>query len=118
MKSIAIDGTGDIVIENNEIIMATGDDLLRQKVQTVLKTNLREWFFDWDQGINFSNILGKGINSELVRYEIERGLKQVDSTFGITEFAFSVDKIARHAVISFKAKTENGEEVGGEYKWA
>lgn len=117
MKSIAIDAAGDVIIENNEIIMAAGDELLRQKVQTVLRTNLREWFFDWDQGIDFSNILGKGINEELVRYEIDRGLKQVDETFRITEFAFSVDRVTRHAVVTFRAQNESGEEAGGEYRW-
>lgn len=118
MKSIAIDDNGDLIIKNNEIVMATGAELLRQKVQTILKTNLREWFFDWEQGIDFKNILGKGINEELVRYEIDRGLKQVDDTFNITELTFSVDKAARHAIVTFRARTDNGEEVGGEYTWA
>ena len=114
----AVDDHGDVVIENNAISIVTGNELIRQKVWAVLKTNLREWFFDWDQGVDFDNLIGKGINEDLVRYEIEKGLVQVDKTFKITEFVYTVDKAARAATVTFKVQTDNGEEVGGEYTWA
>ena len=114
----AIDENGDVVIENNEISIVTGGELIQQKVWSVLRTNLKEWFFDWDQGIDFDNLLGKDTNEEIVRYEIERGLAQVDETFTITEFAHEVDKAARKATVTFKARTDSGEEAGGEYTWA
>ena len=117
MKGFALNERGDLLIENNEISLVVGDSLIQQKVQTVLKTNLREWFFDWEQGIDFNNLNGKNTNAELVRYEIERGLHQVDKTFAITEFAYEVDKVHRKAMVAFKAHTESGEEVGGEYTW-
>lgn len=50
---------GDVVIKNGEIQMVSGAELLRQTVETVLNTNKGEWFFDIDEGITFSNILGK-----------------------------------------------------------
>ena len=118
MKGFALDSNGDLLIENNEISLVVGDSLLQQKVQTVLRTNLREWFFDWEQGVDFNNLLGKNTNAELVRYEIERGLAQVDETFSITEYSYEVDRASRRATVTFKARTENGEEVGGVYAWA
>lgn len=118
MKGFALDSKGDVVIENNQISIVVGDKLTQQKVTTVLKTNLREWFFDWDEGIDRSNLLGKNKNEELARYEIDRGLKQVDETFVITEFSYEVDMPHRTAKITFKAQNKNGEEVGGEYTWA
>ena len=107
-----------MIIENNEISIVTGASLVQQNVWTVLRTNLKEWFFDWEQGINRGNLLGKGTNEELARYEVERGLLQVDETFTITEFTYEQDTAARTAKITFKAQTESGEEVGGEYTWA
>lgn len=118
MKGFALDASGDVLIENNEISIVTGNELLRQKVWSVLRTNLKEWFFDWEQGIDFNNLLGKNTNAELARYEIERGLAQVDGTFTITDFAYEEDLRNRTAKISFVAQTENGEEVGGDYTWA
>lgn len=117
MKGFALDENGDIVIENNEISIVVGDSLIQQKVWTVLRTNLKEWFFDWEQGIDQANLLGKGTNEELARYEIERGLRQVDDTFSITEFVYEVDMTARSATVHFKAQTEGGEEVGGDITW-
>lgn len=117
MKGFALDENGDVLIENNEISIVVGASLLQQKVWTILHTNLGEWFFDPDEGIDFGNLLGKNISEELVRYEIERGLAQVDSTFVITEFTFDVDKADRKAKVTFRAQTKNGEEVGGEYVW-
>ena len=118
MKGFALDEKGDVLIENNEISIVVGDSLLQQKVWTVLQTNLGEWFFDWEQGVDFDNLLGKGTNEELVRFEIERGLAQVDATFSITEFAYTADQASRKAKVFFMAQNENGEEIGGEYTWA
>lgn len=118
MKGFALDANGDVLIENGAISMAVGDELLRQKVWTVLHTNLKEWFFDWEQGVDFHHLLGKGVGEELARYEIQRGLTQVDSTFTITEFTYTLDKASRKATVTFKARNESGEEVGGDMAWA
>lgn len=117
MIGFALDNTGDVVIENNEISIVAGDSLLQQKVNTVLQTNLREWFFDWDEGVDFDNLIGKSTNAEIVQYEIEKGLVQVDETFAITEFAYEEERATRKAKATFKAQTESGEEVGGEVSW-
>lgn len=55
---------GDVVIENGVIQMTSGGDLLRQTVETVLNTNKGEWWLNPDEGINFSNILGKHTDSQ------------------------------------------------------
>lgn len=117
MTGFELDDKGDVVIENNQINLITGAELIQQKVWTVLQTNLGEWFLDWEQGVDFDNLLGKNTNAELVRYEIERGLAQVDSTFQITDFAYEADRTTRATKVTFKAQNESGEEVGGEYTW-
>lgn len=117
MKGFALDESGDVLIENGEISIVVGESLIQQKVTTVLRTKLREWFFDWSEGIDHDNLLGKNTNEELARYEISRGLSQVDSSFTITEFTYEVDRATRTAKIRFKAKNQDGDEVGGEYSW-
>ena len=59
MKGFALSDNNDLVIQNGELQLVEGTDLLRQTVQTVLNTNKGEWFLDEDEGINFRNILGK-----------------------------------------------------------
>lgn len=50
---------GDVLIQNNEIQIVTGEELTRQTVKCVLNTNKGEWFANWQEGINFSELLGK-----------------------------------------------------------
>lgn len=50
---------GDLSIENNEIEIIEGSELIRQTIQSVLSTNKGEWLFDENEGIDFGNILGK-----------------------------------------------------------
>lgn len=104
MKSLALDSTGDLLIENNELQMVDGNELLRQKVQEVINTNKGEWFFDWEQGIDFSSILGKGVTEDAVMLEIENGLKQVDEDLIMTNFTMKKD--GRKLIVSFTASNK------------
>lgn len=84
--------------------MVEGKELIRQKVQEVINTNKGEWFFDWEQGIEFSNILGKGITEEMVRSEIEDGLQQVEAGLVISDFSMETD--GRALTVKFTAISE------------
>lgn len=98
--------------------MINGNELLRQTVQSVLGTNKGEWFLDIDEGIDFSNLLGKEKNEEIIKNEIMKGLLQVDSSFFIDSFSFEIDKRTRKAVVKFTATSEQGETVEGVHEWA
>ena len=59
MKGFALDERGDLLIENGVIQMVHGVDLTMQKIKSVLGTQKGEWFLDWEEGINYDEILGK-----------------------------------------------------------
>lgn len=105
MKSLALSETGDLIIEHNELSMVYGADLVRQKIREVINTNKGEWFFDWEQGINFSEILGKGVTDEDVRLQIDNGLKQVQE--GLIMSDFSIERKGRTLIANFTAINEN-----------
>ena len=46
MKCFALDESGDVVLNQNDIQMAQGTDLIMQKIRQVLRTNRGEWSFD------------------------------------------------------------------------
>ena len=81
MKGFAIDENGDIVIENNDIQLINGDDLIRQNVEKLIGTNKGEWFLNKNEGINFKTILKKNPNMDIVRNEILTALQSIDNTF-------------------------------------
>lgn len=91
MKSFLLDKKGDVVIFGGKIQFTSGNDLLRQTVETVIGTNNGEWFLDPDEGINFKAVLGKSPNMDEVRSEIQKGLLQVDSSLFIQSFEYDVE---------------------------
>lgn len=108
MKGFALKN-GDVLIEQNRIQMVSGNELLRQTVESVLQTNKREWFLNWQEGINFYNLLGKRKSDEIIENEILQGLLQVDDTFVIQDFKITEE--GRNMNIYFTAKNENGETI-------
>ena len=59
IKGFALDDKGDLIIENGDIQMAHGAELTKQTIKTVLGTQKGEWFLNWEEGINYNEILGK-----------------------------------------------------------
>ena len=97
------------MIEHNRIQMVSGNELLRQTVESVLQTNKKEWFLNWQEGINFYNLLGKRKSDEIIKNEILQGLLQVDNTFAIEDFVITEE--GRELKVYFTAKTSSGETV-------
>ena len=113
MQNFMLDENGDVIIKGGEIQLVSGNELLLQKVKTVLGTNKKEWFLNPDEGITFSNILKKSPNMDIVRNEVLSALIQVDDTFYMTEFNYEV--VGRTLKIHFVAKNSNDEIVIGDY---
>ena len=112
MKGFMLDDTGDVVIKSGAVQMVNGNELLKQTIKTILGTNKGEWPLNPDEGIAFSNVLGKGISEELIMEEIQQGLTQVDEELTLTNFTMS--NVGRKYKITFTAQNSAGEEVSGE----
>lgn len=91
--------------------MTNDNELMRQKIQKVLSTNKGEWFGNADEGINFRNILKKGVTEEDVKSEILDGLLQIDDSVIITEFSMELDHATRSLNVAFKAENLDGEVI-------
>lgn len=59
IKGFALSEQGDVLVQDNEIQMVHGSELKLQTIKTTLATQKGEWFLNWEQGINYNNILGK-----------------------------------------------------------
>lgn len=106
---------GDVVVTNTTIEMTDGIELLRQKVERVISTNLGEWEFDLAEGIDYGVIFKKNPFESEIKATIEAALLHIDETFFLTKFEVEIDT-KRHAVITFAAVNGDGEEVGGVYE--
>ena len=109
MKGFKLDSNGDVVIKKNKIVMVYDTEMITQTVRQVLRTNLGEWEFDKDEGIEFSRLLAKNPNYDLIKDTLQLGLRQVDETFVITKIDFNT--VDRCLYINFTAETLNGTEI-------
>lgn len=109
MKDFKVDNHGDLVIAKNDLQFVQDKELTAQKCRLVLSTNKGEWLLNRDEGINFSAILVKNPNRDEIIDTVRDGLRQIDSTFEITEYTFEI--IKRHLILTFKAKNDSGEEI-------
>ncbi|MGN0243472.1 MAG: hypothetical protein ACI4CT_05365 [Lachnospiraceae bacterium] len=110
MKGFMLDSSGDIVVKNGDIQLVHDRELTAQTTKFVLQTNTGEWFLNDEEGIDVRSITVKNPNEDLIMDNIKLGLIQVDETFEISEFDFSVGK-DRKSTINFTAETDDGEEV-------
>lgn len=106
MKEFKLEN-GDICIKNNDIVLISDDNLLRQKIEQVLGTNLGEWSFDEEEGIPFSELITKQLDEDRVEDAIQSTLIQVDESLELDELTIEIEK--RTAKIHFTVKKNNGE---------
>lgn len=104
---------GDVVVDTT-IQMVSGEELLRQKIERVLATDLNECDGE-GVGINLGAILSKNPDEDEIRHSIEEALVSLDDTFSVTDFSMSVN--GRKATIKYRAANGEGAEVGGEYTY-
>lgn len=79
--------SGDVVIENGQIMMALDMALEAQNIERLVGTNKGEWWLDTTEGIGFSALLAKNPNFDLVQNEIQAALLRMDDGYVVTEFS-------------------------------
>lgn len=89
MKSLLLDETGDIVIENGTFVMAEGDDELAQQVRIAWQTAKGEWFLDPDEGTNREPLIAKQFNENNARDSLIESLTGLTEPIDVETLSFS-----------------------------
>lgn len=110
MKDFMLDENGELVIQNGRILTVSDKNLTAQKVKQVIRTQLGEWEYDTEEGIDRYVMLTKNPNYDLVEDNIRLGLLQVDESFRITDFNCSEGK-NRQLKVNFTATNDTDGEV-------
>lgn len=109
---------GDLVIENNELVMIDGDEELVQSVQAILGTRKGEFFLDSEHGLSHENILGKPASQELARDDIIEALMQEERVASVPSISFEDDKSKRKRNVNLSIEKTDGTQLsidGGEF---
>ena len=105
MKNFLLDSAGDVVIKGNRIQMVEGNDLKAQTIRQVIGTNLGEWFGNEKEGIDFSLLLTKNPDPEMIQDAIQTAIHQVDENMDIIDFNLTME--GREAKITFTVNSDN-----------
>lgn len=111
MKSLLLDDTGDLVMENGELQFVSGKDEIVQCVRQLIRTNLEEWFLNPAMGFNQSVVLGqKRVNIVDVREALVYTIEQEPRIDNVESINIEFDNKTRELHISFIAIAQ-GEEI-------
>lgn len=111
MKTFKMDLNGDVIITDGKIEMVSGIELVLQTLRQVLNTNLKEWFGDEDEGIDYSVILTKNPNYDLIQDTINTAVAKVAEQLEIELETdnFTFENVDRQLKIDFEISLGTGE---------
>ncbi len=104
---------GDLVIEENDFVMVSDDEELKQCCEIQLGTNKGEWFLDPDMGLTAMNFVGKTVSEDVMCAEIHEELFKEERIQTVENITFIRNTKKRVQDISFEATGTEGEEVKG-----
>jgi hypothetical protein len=109
MPALKLDDNNDLAIENNNLVLIDGSDLVKQLIIQRLKTFLGEWFLDKSVGIPyFQDILIKNPNANVVTTLIKNEILKAEGVIELDSFSTDFNDGARQLSISFSVRTEDG----------
>lgn len=108
MKDFMLDENGELVFHKGKIPLVSDKQLIAQKARQVLRTQIGEWEYDKEEGINRYSMLTKNPNDEEIEDNIRSGLLQVDEDFRVTKYSRKEHK-ERHSEI-FVSATDGADE--------
>lgn len=102
--------TGDLVVENGDLVLIDDADVVAQMLRLKLRTVLGEWFLDTTSGVDyFRKILRKGVQQSAVESELRSAIVSVPHVEALRRFDAEYDEGARRFRLDFVVQTDLGD---------
>ena len=113
LRELALDPlTGDLLIQNGELVILEGAEALAQRIAVRCKTFLGEWVFDTTLGTPwFQNILGTRRREALVQQILRKRVADTEGVAGVLELQVNINTSNRLATVTGRVLAEDGSEV-------
>ena len=102
---------GDIDIENNDLVLVSGQEELRQNIENRLSVNIGEWFLNLGLGLNYSAIHGKGVTDIEIEFAIRECCYQDPRVQEVRNIVITRNSNDRTAEINITIIDKGEEEV-------
>lgn len=101
--------THDLIIENYDLVLVDGIDLVRQAIKQRLLLVLEEWFLDDTIGVSwYQYIFQKGANINRVKSILINQISDTKGVIKITSFDLDYNNVNRSLSVNFTAETNEG----------
>lgn len=108
MSNLRLNDDGDLDVVNNNLILTTGQEAIKQDLQTRLKTFLSEWFLDISEGVPYyQEILVKQPSFTVVSDVLKTIILETPGVLELTNFVFDY-LVTRELHLEFTAETIDG----------
>tara|TARA_R110002012_G_scaffold265589_2_gene449002 strand:+ start:256 stop:612 length:357 start_codon:yes stop_codon:yes gene_type:complete len=99
----------DLIIENNELVMIDGSDLVKQLLLQRLKSFRGEWFLDSSLGLPyFQDILKKETSINTVSNIFKDQILGTPGVLELEEFNLDFTESTRQLIVNFVVRTLEG----------
>jgi hypothetical protein len=101
--------TGDLDIQNGQLVLIEGQEEIKQHLEQRLRAFLGEWFLDQSIGLPyFDDILKKNVISSEVESIFINEILSTPGVVRLLSFELTLDKGLRQLQLSFLAETIDG----------
>lgn len=109
-KDLRLDSSGDLLVEANDLQLATGQDALAQDLASRLRLSRGDWFLDLDDGLPyFEDVFQKNPNLNAFRAEARAAIEATPGILELIELNLRADRATRELVVDFRARADLGE---------
>jgi len=110
MNDMALDDTGDLLIQNYDLQIIDGLDQTIQELSIRLKFFLGEWFLDNEAGIPYyQDFFVKAPNQIRIESVLKNEILDTPGILELTSFVSDFDDINRQYTVRFGALADEGE---------
>ncbi len=107
---LKLDGSGDLAIEQDDLVLLEGGEAIRQDVQIRLRFFRGEWFLDTRIGVPYyEEILGQKPRLTLIKGIFRQAILSSPGIESISDLTLDFDRASRLLTVDFSADTITGE---------
>lgn len=104
-----LDSTGDLAIENDNLVMVDGAEEIRQLLIARLQTFYGEWFLDTSVGIPyFEVIFQKGINPSIIYSVFVEAITNTDGVLELEQLDILTETGSRQGQVDIACRVDGG----------
>ena len=107
--TLALDDDYDLDIQNNNFVVITGIDALRQRLRMNLSTFLGEWYLDPDLGMPyFSQVFKKNVSIGTLNSIFRQEITATEGVKSLNSINFTQELATRTLLVSFNVTASDG----------